>query len=269
MQSEETWMELHVLHEHGWSIASLAREFGLDWRTARRYARADRSPRYRPRECPAELNSAQLAHVERRLAGCPNLRVTVLERELRAGYGYLGSYTSLRRQVAPLRPLDNAEPVVRFETAPGLQVQGDWTDCGTWPIGDGSAPLFAWVSILGYSRMAAVRFSLDKTRPSTLRAIVRTLDDLGGAAAEMLTDRDPALVIGRRSDHSPIYAPAWVDLAANLGIRPRACRAYRAKTKGKVERFNRELKEDFLAWLTGQVLPAHPGIADYDAYAAR
>lgn len=34
MQSEDTWMELHVLHDHGWSIAALAREFGLDWRTA-------------------------------------------------------------------------------------------------------------------------------------------------------------------------------------------------------------------------------------------
>ncbi len=269
MQSEETWMELHVLHDHGWSIAALAREFGLDWRTARRYARADKAPRYRPRDCPAEFNAAQLAHVERRLAGCPNLRVTVLERELRDGYGYRGSYTSLRRQVAPLRPRDSAEPVIRFETAPGVQVQGDWTDCGDWPMGDGAAPLFAWVSILGYSRMPAVRFSLDKTRTSTLRAIVRTLDDLGGAAAEMLTDRDPALVIGRRSDDSPIYAPAWADLAANLGIRPRACRAYRAKTKGKVERFNREIKEDLLAWFTGQVLPEYPSIADYDAFAAR
>jgi hypothetical protein len=26
-------MELHTLHRHGWSIAALAREFGLDWRT--------------------------------------------------------------------------------------------------------------------------------------------------------------------------------------------------------------------------------------------
>ena len=49
MQSEETWMELHVLRRHGWSIAALAREFGLNWRTARRYATTDEAPRYRPR----------------------------------------------------------------------------------------------------------------------------------------------------------------------------------------------------------------------------
>jgi hypothetical protein len=53
-----------------------------------------------------------------------------------------------------------------------------------------------------------------------------------------------------------------------LGVRPRACRPYRAKTKGKVERVIRELKEDFLAWATGQPLPPSPTLADYDHLAA-
>ena len=58
MQSEETWMELHALHRHGWSIAALAREFGLNWRTAKKYATAGGPPRYRPRLRPAELTAA-------------------------------------------------------------------------------------------------------------------------------------------------------------------------------------------------------------------
>jgi transposase len=233
LQSEDTWMELHVLHRHGWSIAALAREFGLDWRTARRYATADGPPRYRPRVRPAELTAACLAHVERRLTACPDLRATVLHRELVEGYGYSGSYTSLRRRVVELRPTDAAEPEIRFETGPGIQTQGDWTDCGVWPLGDGSVELYAFVAILGYSRMLGVRFATDKTRPTTLRSIVRCVDDLGGASAEFLTDRDTALMNGSRADGSPIYAPDWVDVAALLGTRPRACRPYRAKTKGK------------------------------------
>ena len=269
MQSEDTWMELHVLHRHGWSIAALAREFGLNWRTARRYANAGEPPRYRPRIRPAELSAAALAHVERRLAACPDLRATVLQRELVDGYGYTGSYTSLRRRVVELRPHQTAEPEVRFETGPGIQTQGDWTDCGSWPLGDGSASLYAFVAILGDSRMLAVRFATDKTRTTTLRAIVRCVDDLGGASAEFLTDRDTALMSGSRADGSPIYAPEWVDTAALLGTRPRACRPYRAKTKGKVERVIRELKEDCLAWLTGQVFPERPSLAWYDAMARR
>lgn len=269
MQSEDTWMELHVLHRHGWSIAALAREFGLNWRTAKRYATAGAPPRYRSRIRPAELSAAELAHVERRLTACPDLRTTVLHRELVDAYGYAGSYTSLRRRVVELRPTETSEPEIRFETGPGIQTQGDWTDCGVWPLGDGSASLSAFVAILGSSRMPAIRFATDKTRATTLDRIVRCVDDLGGATAEFLTDRDTALMSGSRSDGSPIYAPEWVDVAALLGTRPRACRPYRAKTKGKVERVIREVKEDFLGWLTGQVLPERPTIEWYDAAARR
>lgn len=233
MQSEDTWMGLHALHRHGWSIAELAREFGLNWRTAKRYATASEPPRYRPRLRPAELSVAQLAHVERRLAVCPDLRATVLHRELADGYAYSGSYTSLRRRVVELRPGDEAEPEVRFETDPALQTQGDWTDCVTWPLGDGAAELYAWVAILGFSRMAAVRLATDRARPTTLDRIVRRADGLGGASAEMPTGRDTALVVGRRADDRPIFAPEWIDTAALLGTRPRACRPFRPQTNGK------------------------------------
>ena len=49
---------------------------------------------------------------------------------------------------------------------------------------------------------------------------------------------------------------------------PKACRPYRAKTKGKVERMVREVKESFLVWLAGQALPPVVSIADYDALAS-
>ena len=41
MQSGETWMELHVLHRHGWSLSALAREFGLNRRTVKREVEAE------------------------------------------------------------------------------------------------------------------------------------------------------------------------------------------------------------------------------------
>src|SRR5438552_13348270 len=115
----------------------------------------------------------------------------------------------------------------------------------------------------------AVRFATDTTRPTTLRLLVSALDDLGGVSEEVLSDRDPALVIGETPAHRPVFAPEWSDLAATLPTRAKACRAHRAQTKGKVERAIRELKEDFLRWLTGQVLPTSPTLADYDRLAGR
>ena len=138
LQSEDTWMELHVLHRHGWSIAALAREFGLDWRTATPVRdRTTEPPRYRPRARPAELSAAQPRPRRAAPGRLPRPAGDGPPPRARRRYGYTGSYTSLRRRVVELRPRQTAEPELRFETGPGIQTQGDWTDCGVWPLGDG------------------------------------------------------------------------------------------------------------------------------------
>jgi transposase len=264
MQPGEVWMELHVLHKHGWSISALAREFGLNWRTVQREL-ASPGPRHYPeRAKPTVLTEAQLRHVERRLAVCPTLRGTDLYGELCRDYGYGGSYPAFARHLRRLRPAQVRDPEIRFETDPGVQTQADWAHLGVWPLGKGMVELHAMVAILGCSRAPAIRFATDCTRRTSFERRVRCLDDLGGVTREVLTDRDPAFCIGATGDGRAILAPEWVDLSRLLGIVPKACRPYRAQTKGKVERMVRELKESLLPWLSGQVLPTAPTLADYD-----
>src|SRR5260370_6687229 len=128
-------------------------------------------------------------------------------------------------------------------------------DCRLKPTGPSSvcgrsasrwAEMSAMVAILGCSRAPAIRFAADQTRPTSLERVLRCMVDLGGLTREMLTDRDPVFCIGATSDGSAILAPEWVDLCTLLGVVPRACRPYRAKTKGKVEPMIRELTEDSL-----------------------
>jgi IstB-like ATP binding protein len=52
-------------------------------------------------------------------------------------------------------------------------------------------------------------------------------------------------VIGEDPDGLVVYNRALLDLARHYGFQPRACRPYRAKTKGKVERPFRYIREDF------------------------
>jgi transposase len=260
-------MELKVLHQHGWSISQLAREFDLNWRTVKREVTSDGPRHYPERVKPTALTAAERAHLERRFAVCPTLRATVLHHELCRDYGYTGSYRSLLRHLEGLRPARTDEPLIRFETDPGVQVQTDWAHLGLWPVGEHRVELYALVAILGYSRVPAVRFALDHTRSTTFERLLWCLDDLGGIPNEILTDRDSAFCIGTTRDGNAILAPEWVDLCATLGVTPRACRPYRAKTKGKVERLVREVKESLLPWLSGQVLPASPTTADYDRLA--
>ncbi len=269
MQSGETSMELKALYQHGWSISALAREFGLNRRTVKRELESDSSRHYSPRAKPTQFTEAQLAHVERRLAVCPTIRGTDLHAELKRSYGYAGSYPAFARHLLTLRPLLVKEPEIRFETGPGVQTQADWADLGLWPMGEQMVELHAMVAVLGCSRRPALRMATDQTRPTTFERVVRCLDDLGGATKEILTDRASAFVVGTRHDRSAILSPEWVEVCGLLDVVPRTCRAYRAKTKGKVERVVKEVKESFLAWLTGQFLPRHPSLDDYDHLAIR
>src|SRR6185312_11228989 len=72
-------------------------------------------------------------------------------------------------------------------------------------------------------------------------------DYFGGVPEHVLFDNTKAVVIERDA-----YGPGlhrWNDelkaLAEECGFTPRLCRPYRAKTKGKVERFNAYLKGSF------------------------
>jgi transposase len=125
------------------------------------------------------------------------------------------------------------------------------------------------VAILGYSRAPAIRFATNGRREITFERLLSCLDDLGGVPKEILTDRDTAFVVGQTSQGAAIFAPEWVDLCGVLATIPRACRPYRAKTKGKVERMVRELKESFIPWLSGKLLPPCPTLGDYDRLARR
>jgi len=168
-----------------------------------------------------------------------------------------------------VRPAQVRDPEIRFETDPGLQTQADWAILGLWPLDGTLVELSAMVTILGCSRAPAIRFATDRTRATSLERLTRCLDDPGGTTREVLTDRDAAFCIGATSDGRAILAPEWVDLCAVLGTVPKACRPYRAQTKGKVERMIREVKESLLPWLSGQTLSARPVLADYDALARR
>jgi transposase len=246
MKSGAIWMELHALHKHGWTISALAREFGLNWRTVKRELESAEPRRYPERAKPTALTEAQRAHVERRLAVCPASRGTDLHAELVRGYGYGGSYPAFARHLRALRPARVRDPEIRFETDPGLQTQADWAVLGTWPVDGIMVELSAMVAILGCSRAPAIRFATDRTRATSLERLTRCLDDLGGTTREVLTDRDPAFCVGAMSDGRAILAPEWVDRSAVLGTVPKACRPYRAQTKGKVERPIRYLRQSFL-----------------------
>ena len=87
-----------------------------------------------------------------RLDTYPELSAVRLFAEVRAA-GYTGGVTQLQVFVRQVRPRPPAEPVVRFETAPGHQAQVDFANF-RFPWGE----RYALVVVLGYSRLLWVQF---------------------------------------------------------------------------------------------------------------
>jgi DNA replication protein DnaC len=70
---------------------------------------------------------------------------------------------------------------------------------------------------------------------------------MDGAPSELLYDRMKTAVIGEDASGVVQYNASLVALLNHYGAVPRACRPYRAKTKGKIERPYRYVRQDF--WL--------------------
>ncbi len=82
--------------------------------------------------------------VERVRAAAPDrIPVTVLHREI-VTRGYDWGLTRLKQFLRGLVPAPVSDPVVRFETAPGHQMQADWTT-----VGRGGDKLKVFIATLG------------------------------------------------------------------------------------------------------------------------
>ena len=68
---------------------------------------------------------------------------------------------------------------------------------------------------------------------------------IGGVPIEILYDRMKTAVTGEDEQGHIVYNRSLLALAKHYGFHPRACRPYRAKTKGKVERPFSYIRKDF------------------------
>ena len=243
-------MEIKVLARRGVAIREIARQLGCSRNTVKRYLKEADASRYGPRQArPTKLDPFKAYVLERIEAARPHwIPAAVLYREI-GELGYAGGLTQLKMLIAPYKRVE-AEPVTRFETPPGQQMQADFTH-----VRRGRDPLLAFVATLGYSRASYVRFTTDETAATLCACVGEALSYFGGVPSHVLFDNASTVVVerdaygeGQHRWHGLLRA-----LAEDYGFSIRLCRPYRAKTKGKVERFNGYLKGSFLVPLAASL----------------
>ena len=243
MITNEGYMEIEVLRKHGFSLRRIATEVGCAVNTVRSHLATGTKPKYERQKARVSKLSPYEGYLrERQAAAHPLwLPATVLHREI-AARGYPGGMSQLRCYLRRIRPTLPVDPVVRFETAPGEQMQVDWVE-----FRKGGHPLYAFCATLGYSRASYVEFVTDMKVSTLIDCHQNAFAALGGVTRRILYDNMKTVVLERDVDGpgEHRYHAGFLDYAKHCGFIIKLCRPYRARTKGKVERFNGYLRRSF------------------------
>ena len=242
-------MMILELHRQGVSITAIARRTGRDPKTVRKYIeRGIEAPVYGPRPIgrPSKIASF-MDFLRERVTAFPDLSAARLTREIRE-LGYAGAYTAVKRYLAAIRPENGPKPYeVRFETPAGVQAQVDFARFVVGFTDDPGSNRIVWLFslVLGHSRFIFARYVLHQDLQTLLRCHIEAFAALDGVPIEILYDRMKTAVTGEDDQGHIVYNRSLLALATHYRFQPRACRPYRAKTKGKVERPFRYIREDF------------------------
>jgi transposase len=252
--TDEVYVEIELLRKHGMSLRKIAEEVGCAVNTVRSHLAADGLPRYtRTKVRVTKLSPFADYLRERQAAARPAwIPATVLLREIVA-LGYSGSHSQLRAYMRGLKPTLPVDPVVRFETAPGEQMQVDWVE-----FRKGRNPLHAFCATLGFSRASFVEFVTDMKVETLIACHEHAFEAFGGVSQRVLYDNMKTVVLERDAsgDGEHRFHAGFLDYARHCGFVIKLCRPYRAKTKGKVERFNGYLRRSFYVPLVAQLKQA-------------
>ena len=238
---------IHDLKRQGLSISAIARKTGLDRKTVKKYVeRGLAAPVYGPRGPRERVIAAYESYLRERVLAFPDLSGRRLLREIQER-GYEGGYTAVTDFLRTVRPKREYGFERRFETDPGQQAQVDFAEfkVAFTDAPDITCKVWLFSMVLGHSRFLWGRFCPSQDLQTVLRCHISAFEAMGGIAAEILYDRMKTAVIGEDAEGVVTYNSSLVSLLGHYGASPRACKPYRAKTKGKVERPFRYIRQDF------------------------
>lgn len=243
MLTAETRFMIKDMYRRGMTISGIARITGHDRKTIRAILNGPVNPQPKERKRRASKLDPFVPYLERRVEEGV-LNCNKLFDEIRR-QGYQGGKSTLKYFVQPYREARRREATVRFETEPGEQAQVDWGHFGFIEHQERRRRLYAFLMTLGWSRALYLEFTVSSDTAWWLRCHIHAFRYLGGVPQVVLHDNLKTAVLEREADGTIHWNPRYLDFAHYYGFTPRACRPYRAQTKGKVESGIRYVRGNF------------------------
>jgi len=243
---------IHLLHKRGKSQRQIAKELGVDRDTVARVLKEgiERAPIQRPRPSIVDPYREQIASwVHEGLSGVRMLELARNDPER----PYSGGHAVFRVAVRQERLKQQhgeviANVPVRFEGLPAEYLQVDWGEVPAFPFTQQApGPRYFLACRLKYSRWMWVRFTTDMRQETFLRGLIDCCAAMGFVPWVCVFDNLKVATSGRDDQYQPIWTPALLHVAAELGFHPEACTPGAANQKGSVESLVKFVKGNFLA----------------------
>jgi transposase len=236
------------LADQGWGTRRIAETLGVARNTVRRYLRGGPGAEHQTRPRARRLDGAMQAEAVRLFDGSAEGNAVVV-RDLLEERGVQVSVRTVQRTVAERRREKRVAEVasVRFETAPGYQMQVDFGQKRVRIAGQ-EVRVHLLVCVLSYSRRQFVQAFASERQDDWREGIAGAFEHFGGVPRTILGDNARALVVDRnRMAQTVHFHPAYLAFCRDWGTEPRACQPYRARTKGKGESGVKYVKRNALA----------------------
>lgn len=223
------------LGELGWGSKRIAKELGVARNTVRRYLSVGGWVPYRQPERAGVLCGHEAWLRERFLQHRGNC--DVVRQQLQREFAVVASLRTVERACRPFRQELEASrrATVRFETAPGEQMQIDFGQARVM-IGGEPVRAFLFVATLGYSRRGFVCAFRHERQSAWFAGIEGAFAHFGGRVRTLLVDNAKALVTEHDTHTRKVqFNGRFEAFCRHWDVQARACAPFRARTKGKTE----------------------------------
>jgi transposase len=175
------------------------------------------------------------------------VEMTAIWLRLQENYGYTGGYSSVRRFVHRLDPIE-PEVFIRVHSEPGEDMQVDFGTVGQLydPVTKRLRTAYVFVATLGYSRHQYAELVFDQKIATWISLHKRTFEYFGGVPQRVIPDNLKAAVL-QAAVHDPILGDAYRRMALHYGFLISPTIPHTPRHKGKVESGVHYVKRNFFA----------------------
>jgi transposase len=175
------------------------------------------------------------------------IEMTAIWLRLQENYGYQGGYSSVRRFVHRLEPIE-PEAFIRVHSEPGEDLQVDFGTVGQLydPGTKRLRTAYVFVATLGYSRHQYAELVFDQKTVTWIALHKRAFEYFGGVPKRVIPDNLKAAVL-QVLVHDPILGDAYRRMALHYGFLISPTLPHTPRHKGKVESGVHYVKRNFFA----------------------